>query len=228
VQTDRVTTQRRDATGPPDPGARAEGGLRADARRNRDRVVAAATQLFIDIGPDVPLDAVARAAGVGIGTLYRRFPDRDALVHAVVSDALDAVLVDVSRADDATGSAWDNLVRALGWSPSLRVILRLIDLPTAAGDILPSDPHVAQVRDGLIEQIEKLVDAAHREGTLRPDVTAGDVLLLMSAVSRALPAASDEAENAYVRAHALVLAGLRAADHPPLPGRPVLVSDLAF
>lgn len=208
---------------------RGDTGLRSDAQRNRDRVVAAATQLFVDVGPEVPLDAIARAAGVGIGTLYRRFPDRDALLHAVVSDALDAVLADVSRAGEGAGSAWDALVRALGWSPDLRVVLRLVDLPSPAEDAaLQADPHVAEVRDGLVGTVDSLVLAAQREGTLRADVGTGDVLLLMSAVSRALPAASDEAENAYVRAHALVLAGLRAADHPPLPGRPVRVSDLAL
>lgn len=203
--------------------------LRADAQRNRARVVAAATALFVEVGPDVPLDTVARAAGVGIGTLYRRFPDRDALMHAVVSDALDAVLADVSRARERSGTAWDALVQALGWSPDVRLILRLVELPSLAESAaLRNDPHVAEVRDGLFATIDALVHAAQQEGTLRLDVTTGDVLLLMSAVSRALPAASDRAENAYVRAHALVLAGLRAADHPPLPGDPVRVADLSF
>ena len=63
-------------------------GLRADARRNRDQIVAAAKQWFAVQGPDVPMEEIARAAGVGVGTLYRRFPDREALIRAVVRESL--------------------------------------------------------------------------------------------------------------------------------------------
>src|SRR5882672_7902292 len=64
------------------------GGLRADARRNRDQVLAAARDVFVELGADAPLDEVARRAGVGIATLYRRFPDRAALQRAVALDVL--------------------------------------------------------------------------------------------------------------------------------------------
>nr|WP_238440965.1 helix-turn-helix domain-containing protein [Frankia sp. AgW1.1] len=73
------------ATGP-------ETRLRADARRNRDRIIATAKLAFADDGPDVPMEEIARLAGVGVGTLYRRFPDRDALVVAVVRDSLATAL----------------------------------------------------------------------------------------------------------------------------------------
>src|SRR5579863_2702696 len=63
--------------------------LRADALRNRQHVLAAARDVFVELGPDAPLDEVARRAGVGIATLYRRFPDRESLQRAVALDVLD-------------------------------------------------------------------------------------------------------------------------------------------
>ena len=76
----------------------AEKVLRADARRNQQQVLDAARELFIERGLDCPLEEVARRAGVGIGTLYRRFGDRDALIKAVLLDALEQSLASAERA----------------------------------------------------------------------------------------------------------------------------------
>ncbi|MCB7135809.1 TetR/AcrR family transcriptional regulator [Cellulosimicrobium marinum] len=204
-----------------------ETALRADARRNREKIVSAATTLFVEAGADVALDAVARAAGVGIGTLYRRFPDRRALLRAVVQDAVAAVLADIRTATDDAPTAWDALARALAWSPELRVALRLVAIaPPADVHALQDDAGTQGVRDSLLALVDGLVRAAQAEGTLRPDVSAGDVVLLMAAVSRSLPRGTDDARNAYDRAHALVLDGLRAPAAHPLPGGPVDVHAL--
>lgn len=201
--------------------------LRADARRNRERIVAAATTLFLEQGADVALDAVARAAGVGIATLYRRFPDRHALLRAVVQDAVAAVLADIRAATDDAPTAWDALARALGWSPQLRVVLRLVAVaPAADAATLAADAETRSVRDELVTLVGDLVSDAQAEGTLRDDVSTGDVVLLMAAVSRSLPSGTAEAGNAYARAHALVLDGLRTSAHRPLPGEPVDVGSL--
>ena len=72
--------------------------LRADARRNRDQLVDAAGALFAERGPDVPMEEIARRAGVGVGTLYRRFPDRDALVRAVAYESLQRVVANARSA----------------------------------------------------------------------------------------------------------------------------------
>lgn len=200
--------------------------LRADAQRNRDQIVAAATSLFVDVGPDVALETVAREAGVGIGTLYRRFADRETLLHAVLQDALDGLLADM-RARDHEATAWDALVGALGWSHRLRVVLALtgtVTVTESAG--LARDAGLTRVRDELVELVDGLVVAAQREGSLRTDVATGDVILLMAAVSRGLPRGTDRAANAYARAHALVLDGLRAPATTPLPGVPTRVDDL--
>ncbi|GAA3221365.1 TetR/AcrR family transcriptional regulator [Oerskovia jenensis] len=200
--------------------------LRADAQRNRDQIVAAATSLFVDVGPDVALETVAREAGVGIGTLYRRFADRETLLHAVLQDALDGLLADM-RARDHEATAWDALVGALGWSHRLRVVLALAGTVTVAESAgLARDAGLTRVRDELVELVDGLVVAAQREGSLRTDVATGDVILLMAAVSRGLPSGTDRAANAYARAHALVLDGLRAPATTRLPGVPTRVDDL--
>ncbi|MBD7950582.1 TetR/AcrR family transcriptional regulator [Oerskovia rustica] len=194
--------------------------LRADAQRNRDQIVTAATSLFVDVGPDVALETVARKAGVGIGTLYRRFPDREALLRAVLQDALEGLLADMRSARDHERTAWDALVGALGWSHRLRVVLTLTGAVTAAESAdLAHHAGLVQVRD-------ELVGAAQREKSLRSDVATGDVVLLMAAVSRGLPRGTTNAANAYTRAHALVLDALRAPAATPLPGVPTRVGDL--
>src|SRR6476661_8337345 len=90
----------------PPTSATADRVLRADARRNQEQVLQAARDLFIERGLDCPLEEVARRAGVGIGTLYRRFGDRDALVKAVLLDALAQSLASAER---ALGSGEDGL-----------------------------------------------------------------------------------------------------------------------
>lgn len=201
--------------------------LRADAQRNRDQIVTAATSLFVDVGPDVALETVAREAGVGIGTLYRRFPDREALLRAVLQDALEGLLADMRSARDHERTAWDALVGALGWSHRLRVVLTLTGAVTAAESAdLAHHAGLVQVRDELVELVDELVGAAQREKSLRSDVATGDVVLLMAAVSRGLPRGTTNAANAYTRAHALVLDALRAPAATPLPGVPTRVGDL--
>src|SRR5579871_1607351 len=84
--------------------------LRADARRNRQQLLAAARDVFVELGADAPLDEVARRAGVGIATLYRRFPDRLALQRAVGLDVLAQAAEVARRAEVEESDAW----RALG------------------------------------------------------------------------------------------------------------------
>ncbi|WP_041259654.1 helix-turn-helix domain-containing protein [Pseudofrankia inefficax] len=243
------------ATGP-------ETRLRADARRNRDRIIATAKLAFADDGPDVPMEEIARLAGVGVGTLYRRFPDRDALVVAVVRDSLATALARartaVAEAEeparDATGPdltarpgtapsggtgrgpagapgsgrAWKTLVHSLSSPRELRLTMRLATLfsPGTAAAV-QADPSIQQIRREYAETLDSLVHAAQAEGSLRPDVGAGDVAHLLSLVAYSLNRAPHEnAEIAFERARAIVLDGLRAQPAAPLPGRPLTTRDL--
>src|SRR5690349_14639282 len=92
--------------------ARADGALRADARRNRDAVVAAARHVFSKEGLDAPLDAVAARAGVGRGTVYRHFPARELLVEAIHDDNLDRLERAIAGAADPASALVDFLVAA--------------------------------------------------------------------------------------------------------------------
>jgi AcrR family transcriptional regulator len=176
----------------PDTGSRP---LRADAQRNRDRLLDVAVRAFSQDGPDVTLDAIARDAGVGIGTLYRHFPTREALIEAAYRNELarlcDAV-PDLLRAmppEQAT-RAWmdryiDYMATKRGMADALRAVI-------ASG----GSPY-AQSRDRLTTAITTLLQAGAAAGTLRADVEPADVLASLSGVSLAAgePAQRDQARR---------------------------------
>jgi AcrR family transcriptional regulator len=201
--------------------------LRADARRNRDQILAAAKTAFAELGPDVPMEEIARRAGVGVGTLYRRFPDREALIRAVAQQNFGAVLDDARAATAEEPTAWDALVRLMGRSRDLRLSVRLAVLSPRAWVAIRDDPQTRQFRDGIMAVLDDLVRGAQAEGMLRADVGSGDVAALVSLLLRRVPAADDEmAELILERALVLILDGLRAHPGSPLPGRPMTTSDL--
>jgi AcrR family transcriptional regulator len=202
--------------------------MRADARRNREQIVATARTVFADEGPDVPMDELARLAGVGVGTLYRRFADRDAIVLAVFQDSLATVLARSRTAAAEEPSAWAGLVRSMTYSPELKLTLRLSGLLSpATAAAVRTDPVVRRIRDELDDLTESLVRAAQAEGSLRGDVGAGDVVHLFSLLLRGHHAASGELdERAFARARAITLDGLRAQPGSALPGHPLGVRDL--
>jgi AcrR family transcriptional regulator len=202
--------------------------LRADARRNREQILVAAGRSFVDDGIDVSMDRIARDAGVGTGTLYRRFPDRETLFVAVVQHNLESLLAKIRAAAAEEPRAWDALVRSMSYSRELRLLLPSSSmLPPALAAAVRDDPALRRLRSDLTEVCDELVAAAQRDGTLRPDVGAGDVTQLFAMVYRATPTIADEtADLASARALAVILDGLRADRHDPLPGRPLETSDL--
>lgn len=159
-----------------DAGSRA---MRADAQRNRERLLEAALRAFSS-GEQVTLETIARQAGVGIGTLYRHFPTREALVEAVYRGEL-ARLRDTAgellaaRAPDAALRAWmdgfaDYVTAKHGMAETLRAI-------AATGAISQ-----AQTRQALTATIKGMLDAGAAAGTLRDDVAAGDVLASLTGI----------------------------------------------
>ena len=158
--------------------------LRADARRNREQVLAAARDVFVERGPGAPLDEIARRAGVGIATLYRRFPDRESLMRAVVLDALDRVGHQARLARAEEPDALAALVRYMHRALDLRVAAVI---PTLLGQLSLEDAEMQRARQAAADPIDEIVDAAHAEGSLRPDVTFGDIGLMIVRISRPLP-----------------------------------------
>src|SRR6266545_985305 len=95
--------------------------LRADAQQNRDRIIAAARDAFVELGAGAPLEEVSRRAGTGIATLYRRFPDRHALMRAVVVDALERTAEEARLATEEEPDAFAALTRYMHRALDLRV-----------------------------------------------------------------------------------------------------------
>jgi AcrR family transcriptional regulator len=183
--------------------------LRADARRNHQQVLVAARDLFIERGIDAPLDEVARRAGVGIGTLYRRFGDRDGLVRAVLLEALEQsrVVAEEALADeDQHGDGLERLASYLRQMLDARVSAMI---PLAL-DRLDS-PDLQSSREASARAVEGLVDAAHADGSLAREVTFGDLGTLLVRLSRPLPGPiTRELDTELAHRHLeLVLAGLR-------------------
>ncbi|GHF86632.1 AcrR family transcriptional regulator [Amycolatopsis bartoniae] len=204
-----------------DPEAR----LRADARRNRDQILAAAKAMFVEAGPDVPMEEIARRAGVGVGTLYRRFPDRDALIRAVGQGNFAEVLAEAEAATEEP-TAWEALVRLLSRSRSLRLSVQLALLSPQAWAIIKADPETQRLRDSILDVISGLVTAAQEEGSLRRDVGAGDIAVLVALLIKPMPAPEHLTDLVTDRVLNLILDGLRLRPGPPLPGAPLSPDDL--
>ncbi|WP_020662620.1 TetR/AcrR family transcriptional regulator [Amycolatopsis benzoatilytica] len=204
-----------------------EAPLRADAQRNRDQIIAAARVIFASHGPEVPMEEISRAAGVGVGTLYRRFPDREALIRAVAVDNFASVLTEAKRLAVEAPTAWEGLVQLLYHGAELQLSMQLSMLSQRSHEILKDDPEVAELRDAVLVEVESLVTKAQAEGVLRPDVGAGDVAVLFARLVRQLPAQRLKMpELAVERSVAIMIDGLRARPGTPLPGRPLGREDL--
>lgn len=187
--------------------------LRADARRNLEQVLAAAREVFVERGASAPLEEVASRAGVGIGTLYRRFGDRSELLHAVVLNALGesraaAETALASAADDGTdglGALADYMhaVLDLRVSAVVPLVLDRLDL---------DDAELATAREASAGAVERLIQTAHDDGSLPRQVTFADIGTLLVRLSRPLPgpvpiAVNDDLAHRHLD---LVLAGLRS------------------
>src|SRR4029453_4800589 len=156
--------------------------LRADARRNRDQILLAAREVFIERGPDAPLDEVARRAGVGSATLYRRFPDRGSLLPALVADIFRRVGGEARLALAEEPDAFEALARYMHRALDLRIGAVL---PGLIG-LVEADEGVAGGRDNLAEAAREVVERAHAAGTLRQDVAEGDIGTMLIRLSRPL------------------------------------------
>jgi AcrR family transcriptional regulator len=153
---------------------------RADARRNREKLLAAAGELFASVGTDVSLDAVAKRAGVGIGTLYRNFPTRDALVEAAyraevehLSEAA-AVLLESHPPDVALAEWMDRFVAYAAAKKGMKGALQSV--VAGGSDVF------GETRVQIIAAIGDLLTAGVEAGVLRADVTADDVWRAMGPV----------------------------------------------
>jgi AcrR family transcriptional regulator len=187
--------------------------LRADARRNRDRLLEVARDAFAGEGLSTPLDEIARRAGVGPGTLYRHFPTKESLFEAVVHERLQR-LADEARAlrdDSDPGRA---LIGFLDRMLSEMALKRdLVDALDGAGFDLSTS--LASTAAELRAEIDVLLGRAQRAETIRSDITVADLMALISGVMFALQSRShDQADPRRVLS--VLRDGLRAVGHDPV------------
>jgi len=201
--------------------------LRADAQRNRDHIVAVARVVFAEIGPGAPMDEVARRAGVGIGTLYRRFPDRESLLRAVALESLSAILADARAAIGEEPTAWDAMTRIVRRAVELRFSTQVTLMDDRTRQAVKDAPDFRQTRAEVIDVVEHLVERAQAEGSMRSDVGTGDVFAVVSLLLKPPPSGSAEISDLLMRrCLALILDGLHSGGPSVLPGEPIGVADL--
>jgi AcrR family transcriptional regulator len=195
--------------------------LRADAERNRQRILAAAAELFTERGLEPSLDDVARHAGVGVGTVYRRFPDKASLADALFDERIDA-LVALAEQAQAEPDAWAALVSFLERSAEILVSnrgLRQILMFAAEG----RDRGIC-ARDRMRPAIESLIERAQADGQVRADLRPTDVPMIEFMVAAAAEYAWQVRPTVWRRYLALILDALRPAS---ASGRPLPEPELS-
>lgn len=196
---------------------------RADARRNRQKVLDAATDLFAEQGLSVHVDDIAKRAGVGVATLFRNFPTKEALIEAVVADMQQDLLDDVhaALAEPDPGEAFKAFVNRVAKLRSRHRVLAE-KMATELGPHIVDSP----VEDQLRAAIERLVERAQAAGAIRGDVGPADVAMLLAGIIGAAAIADDIEPTIRDRYIAIMWDGLCTPNPTPLPGRPPDLAEL--
>jgi AcrR family transcriptional regulator len=191
--------------------------LRADAVRNRAAIVEAAGEMFAAAGMDVPLDDIARRAGVGNATLYRRFPTRGDLIAAVFAERLGEHLA-VIEAGLADPDPWN------GFASYIRTAAEMQARDLGIADLLTMDvsagAEIEQLRFRAFDGLAGLVERALNAGALRADFTTEDVVILLMANAGLVERAHGVTTEASARLIHILLDGFRTRatpDSPPTP-----------
>ena len=195
--------------------------LRRDAAENRERLLAAAAELFATRGLDVTLNDIAHHAGVGVGTVYRRFPDKSELIEELFEQRLEDLVALASRALDEP-DAWQGLKTFLQRALELQANDRGVkDLITASTDGLD---RVAQIRSRLMPIGLELIARARAAGQIRSDIAAPDLPVIQLMLSTLIDASRDVSPDLWRRYLGIITRGLSAhpeqepdLETPPLP-----------
>jgi AcrR family transcriptional regulator len=194
----------------------AQRALRADARRNREAVMAAAKKLFADQGLDAQVPDVARAANVGVGTVYRHFPTKDDLIAALVAQRAERLAGKVRESLEAD-DAWQ------GFCDFIRFATEIQAEDRGLCEVIGSRPGLmdAAARAAELDVLcDRLVKRAQRTGELRRDLEWQDVPMIACGLGQVTQAAAGPAIGRWPRLLEIILDGLRAPGGAKLP-RPV-------
>jgi AcrR family transcriptional regulator len=192
---------------------------RADAERNRTRILAAASELFAERGLDASMPELADRAGVGVGTVYRAFPDKDHLLGAVIAERLRWLATEIDSASES-GDPWTAFTGAIWKGAALHVKDRGFHQCMRASLDLPE---VRAARSRVLDAFQRLIERAQHAGAMRDDVVAEDLPMLLAGVGLSR---QDGPGAAWERHLAVVIDGLRADGAHPLPSRPLTREQL--
>jgi len=208
-----VTTATQKTPAPGEALVQVQRALRADARRNREAVIAAAKKLFAEEGLDAQMPDVAKHANVGVGTVYRHFPTKDDLIAALVAERFERLAQKASEgllAEDA----WEGMADFIRFSAQLQADDRgLCEVMGSRPEVMDAAAHAA----GLPEICEGLVKRAQRSGQLRRDLTWEDIPMIACGLGRITQATVGPASGRWPRLLEIILDGLRAPASGKLP-----------
>lgn len=181
-------------------------GRQVEARRNDDRIRAAAREVLIEQGAAAPVSAIAQRAGVGMGALYRRYPAKEDLIRQVCVDSMEFTVREAEAA----------LAESDAWPAFVGFMHRCMDesvggLSHLAGSFTVTD-EIWELGGRVRKSIQAVIDRAHAEGPMRPGITAADVCLLLQQLSPSRTVAAGRG----VRYLAVMVDGLCGSE--PLPG----------
>jgi AcrR family transcriptional regulator len=197
---------------------------RADAERNRRRLIDAATEMFCERGLDVGVAEIAQQAGVGRGTLFRNFPTKEHLIAAIVVERINE---SISRgraafeAEDPGEALFDLLSQSVGRSQTDRAFF------DALADTWMANEEIRAAHGELLGVLDALLRRAQSAGAVRTDVSAIDVLMMIKGVCEAVRSFQHVNPDVAIRQLGLARAALRPRpDETPLRGRPPTIEDL--
>lgn len=199
--------------------------LRRDAERNRHLIVGAARELFAERGLDVSMDEIARRAGVGVGTVYRRFADKELLIDALFDDRLETIVAIAAESLECE-DPWEALTLYMERYVSVQAEDR--GLRQLLFSSLHAEDRVARARGRIKPITDELLRRAHTAGQLRPDATGTDIALLQFMLSALVDYTRDVDPLAWRRFLGIVLDGLRTQRDGPTALEPGPLEDAAL
>jgi AcrR family transcriptional regulator len=194
--------------------ANTERVLRADARRNREAVLEAARQAFAEQGYICQMEDIAQAAGVGVGTVYRHFPNKEALLDALIAARFETIAAETAKALERD-DPWEAFCDLMRFSAKLQADDR------GLSEVLASRPLVgeaAAAKSGLVDLSEKLMRKAQKAGKMRKDLMVEDIPTMICGLSAVTGAADGSISSMnWKRFLEVMLDGMRAPGSAKLP-----------
>ncbi|WP_059011410.1 TetR/AcrR family transcriptional regulator [Streptomyces specialis] len=190
-------------------------GRQAEAGRNDERLLRAARQVFAESGWDAPVSLIARRAGIGMGSLYRRYGSKEDLVRRIQLAAM-ARLTELAESAAAHPDPWDGFVEFM--TGSLWPDNDGGSMLSIVGGRLAATPEIDAAAERLRVAVDTIVQRAQQAGALREDVGAGDIMLSLDHLNARLPAPTARVVELHRRSVELLLDGLRAPAARPLSG----------